>query len=133
MKIKKSRILYSLIIYYPILYLYAAIISNDLARKLSLVLIVMLTINIILEKKKSKIVSLCIVFIFTAYNLMVFGLEYVIHQDFYGYVLLILVCISCADRNIIALINYIQQISRGVSSRLPTGSLPEWSNLVQMF
>ena len=36
-------------------------------------------------------------------------------------------------KNIIALINYIQQISRGVSSRLPTGSLPEWSNLVQMF
>lgn len=36
-------------------------------------------------------------------------------------------------KNIIALINYIQQISKGVSSRLPAGSLPEWSNLVQMF
>ena len=36
-------------------------------------------------------------------------------------------------KNIIALINYIQQISKGVSSRLPGGSLPEWSNLVQMF
>ena len=36
-------------------------------------------------------------------------------------------------KNIIALIKYIQQISKGVSSRLPAGSLPEWSNLVQMF
>ena len=105
MKIKKSHILYSFIIYYPIIYLYAAIISNDLARKLSLLLIVMLIINIILEKKKTKIVSLCIVLIFTAYNLIAFGLEYIIHQDFYGYVLLIFLCISCANRNVIALIN----------------------------
>ena len=105
MKIKKSNILYSFIIYYPIIYLYAAIISNDLARKLALLLIVMLIINIILEKKKTKIVSLCIVLIFTAYNLIAFGLEYIIHQDFYGYVLLILLCISCANRNVIALIN----------------------------
>ena len=99
MKIKKSKILYSFIIYYPVIYLYAAIISNDLARKLSLLLIVMLIINIILEKKKTKIVSLCIVLIFTAYNLISFGLEYIIHQDFYGYVLLMLLCISCATRN----------------------------------
>ena len=105
MKIKKSKILYSFIIYYPVIYLYAAIISNDLARKLSLLLIVMLIINIILEKKKTKIVSLCIVLIFTAYNLISFGLEYIIHQDFYGYVLLMLLCISCANRNVISLIN----------------------------
>lgn len=105
MKIKKSNILYRFIIYYPIIYLYAAIISNDLARKLSLLLIIMLIINIILEKKKTKFISLCIVIVFSAYNLATFGLEYVIHQDFYGYVLLILLCISCADRNAITLIN----------------------------
>lgn len=105
MKIKTSKVLYSFIIYYPILYLYTAIISNDLARKLSLLAILMLIINIILTKKKSKIISLSIVLILTAYNLMAFGLDYVIHQDFYGYVLLILICISCSSRNVIALIN----------------------------
>ena len=105
MKIKKSNILYRFIIYYPIIYLYAAIISNDLARKLSLLLIIMLIINIILEKKKTKFITLCIVIVFSAYNLATFGLEYVIHQDFYGYVLLILLCVSCADRNVITLIN----------------------------
>ena len=105
MKIKKTKILYGFIIYYPIIYLYAAIISNDLARKLSLLLIIILIINIILEKKKTKFISLCIVIVFSAYNLATFGLEYVIHQDFYGYVLLILLCISCADRNVITLIN----------------------------
>lgn len=105
MKIKKSNILYRFIIFYPIIYLYAAILSNDLARKLSLLLIVMLIINIILEKKKTKIISLFVVMVFFAYNLVTFGLEYVIHQDFYGYVLLILLCISCADRNVITFIN----------------------------
>lgn len=98
MKIKRTHLVNYLIIFYPVMYIFASIISNGIARKLSLIILTILMINLGIEGKKRKIISGCALGAICLYNTFVYGVNYVIHQDFYGYVLLLLICISFSDR-----------------------------------
>lgn len=106
-KVKLNPIndIYYYIIYYPVIYVFFAIFSVDIARKLSLVSLFFLIGIIINEKKKSKIMSLFIIFLLVIYNTVVFGINYVIHQDFYGFVIFILVCICFSEKKIVWRLN----------------------------
>ena len=99
-KVKLNPIndIYYYIIYYPVIYVFFAIFSVDIARKLSLVSLFFLIGIIVNEKKKSKIMSLFILLLLVIYNTVVFGINYVIHQDFYGFVIFILVCICFSEK-----------------------------------
>lgn len=87
-----------IVFYYPVLYLFLALLSNDIARKISLIMILMLILNIVYSRNKSQVFLLLIVFGLIFYNAFVFGLNYVVHQDFYGYVLILLICINYSSK-----------------------------------
>lgn len=109
---ERKKLLYSFIIYYPLLYIFIAAISNGLARKLALIVMFLLMAHIIIEKRKKKILALFIVVSLSIYNLIIFGINYVIHQDFYGYVLLLSFFIDFADKQTIKKINSLLTINR---------------------
>lgn len=112
-KIKNAISMFT--IFYPIIYLFISIISNDLARKLSLFAILLLIINILLDKNRKCILYFLSIILISIYNIMVFGINYVIHQDYYGYILILLV-----------FINYIYKYNRITFEYLLRKSLLKW-------
>lgn len=98
MKIEINKLTNVLILYYPVIYILFAFFSDGLARKISIGMIIILAAKILHNKNKKQICFLFIMFILTAYNIIIYGLNYVVHQDFYGYILFLLICITYARK-----------------------------------
>lgn len=91
MKIKVNGLLARFILIYPILYSFLMLISDSLSRKVALLFLVLIVFHMLLSCKKRNFITLTIIFLLVLLNAIRFGFSYIIHQDFYGYILLLLV------------------------------------------
>lgn len=107
MRVRISGIVNVLTIFYPVLYVFFAFFSNDIARKLALIMLVLIIVEILIKKKRKQVVLALVVFSFVLVNIVKFGLNYVVHQDFYSYILFLLVCLIFANPKKIQALNSI--------------------------
>ena len=87
-----------IILCYPVIYILFASFSNDGARKIALLMIVFLSIALVYKKKKRNCCYFIEIVGITTLNGILYGIHYIIHQDFYGYILLLLVFLVYSDR-----------------------------------
>ena len=93
MKISINKIITKLTIYYPAISCFLVTVSNVLGRTIAQVFIVLLAVSLLIEKRKGSGPTLLALIVFTYINAIRFGVDYIIHQDFYGFFLLILIFI----------------------------------------
>lgn len=99
MKNTLSCVTSKFVLCYPVLYLWSMLVSGFLARKIALCFFVLLGIQMLLSERKMDCVALVAAGIFSLFNAVRFGLSYVIHADYYGLVLLLLVFIYYTDQD----------------------------------
>lgn len=87
-----------LAIFYPTIYITLAFFSNDIARKLSLLTMLVLAFEILYQRKKKTFCILLVILLMVGYNTLAYGVKYIIHQDFYGYIILMLVFLYYSDK-----------------------------------
>ena len=107
-----------IILCYPIIYILFASFSNGSARKIALLMIVFLSMAVIYKKKKKTWYYFIGIAGITVLNCILHGINYIVHQDFYGYVLLLLIFLVYSDdvrienlkkllsKNIIVILNF---------------------------
>lgn len=101
-KINVHNCIDSLCIAYPVIYEMAAMISDSIGRRFSLLMIIFLLFGLFKSLKKKNLIALSVIFIFILMNAIRFGVFYIVHQDFYGLILLLLILLYYSDKKRLA-------------------------------
>lgn len=104
MKANLNKFICSLTVYYPVVYTFLVLFSDSLARNLAQLYIVVLFFALLLTRKKSNLVMLGLIVIITLINAFRFGYYYVLHQDYYSFIMLLSIFSFFADEKNIALV-----------------------------
>ena len=91
MKISLGDLTSKIVLFYPAIYLASMLVSDSLARKVALCFLVLLGIQMIRSRAMMDSLAVMIAALFSVLSALRFGVSYVIHLDFYGFILLILI------------------------------------------
>lgn len=105
LKFNITDIICNFVIAYPFLYNLGIMISESGGRRLSQLFIILLLLGIINNKNKKEIVVLIIISVLSIYNMLKYGISYVIHLDYYGFIFLLLILCYFSNKNILQLLN----------------------------
>lgn len=81
------------------LYIALELVSDSVSRKLALVTMAILLIEIARKKDVRQYFVLLLIYLLTVGNIMLHGINYVVHQDYYGYALLLLICLFFSNES----------------------------------
>lgn len=90
-RINIERMIDCLCIAYPFLYEMTAMLAESAGRRMSLLMIILLFIGILKNLTKKDLIGIGVILFFILLNAVRFGLHYILHQDFYGMILLLMI------------------------------------------
>lgn len=99
MRINLKKVVCNLIVFFPPIYLGANAISDGFARKLVILFLLLLFICVCARRKRSDVLFGVVIALLVFTSFIKFGISYVIHLDFYGFIFLLLIMqvFSCDD------------------------------------
>jgi len=100
-KISYDDFICKIVIAYSVLFNMAIIVTESGGRRLAQFSFCLMIIGILRKRKKRDIIVLFITGIFCLYNLLLYGVSYIMHIDFYGFILLILIMTFFSDKSIL--------------------------------
>ena len=92
-----NKLIHKICIMFPAIYLIGTMLSDSIGRILAQLMILLLFVAILLESNRKRVSSLVFVVLFVLINAIQFGVYYVAHQDFYGFIFLILMLLYYRD------------------------------------
>lgn len=101
-----KKVFFFILVLFPVIYIYLEILSNNISRKLCIIVLIMLFIEILRKNNKKLFFSLVLVLSITLLNFYLYGVQYILHQDFYSFILFYLVCIFFSEKSNI---NYVER------------------------
>ena len=109
MTISLRKIITHLTIYYPALYTILYMISDEYGRLLAQIMLILCIIGMLKIKKKSVFISLICIVAICLGNIVLHGINYMFNLDFYGFILLLLICSLYLNDN------YLNELERVLS------------------